>query len=40
MPQLDPVFRIHWVMGFEMRTASHSETLIRSRKRKERLGLV
>ncbi len=31
---------VHWVMGFEMRTASHGETLIRSRKRKERLGLV
>ena len=31
---------VHWVMGFEMRTASHGETLIRSRKPKERLGLV
>ena len=31
---------VHWVMWFEMRTASHGETLIRSRSRKERLGLV
>jgi hypothetical protein len=31
---------VHWLMWFEMRAASHGETLIRSRNRKERLGLV